>query len=69
MFQIRGINSFLILWYTKLSHSKYVTKLTSKVRQYINYLHDRFVIVPVDKAGNNFGIVCKSFYLDVIKMN
>ena len=38
-----------------------------EVRQYINYLHDRFVIVPVDKAGINFGIVCKSFYLDVIK--
>ena len=38
-----------------------------EVRQYINYLHDSFVIVPVDKASNNFGIVCKSFYLDVIK--
>ena len=38
-----------------------------EVRQYINYLHDRFVIVPVDKASNNFRIVCKSFYLDVIK--
>ena len=38
-----------------------------EVRQFINYLHDRFVIVPVDKASNNFGIVCKSFYLDVIK--
>ena len=24
-----------------------------EVRQYINYLHDRFVIVPVDKASNN----------------
>ena len=40
-----------------------------ELRQYINYLHDRFVIVPVDNASNNFGIVCKSFYLDVIKMN
>ena len=39
-----------------------------EVRQYINYLHDRFVIVPVDKASNNFSIVCKSFYLDVIKI-
>ena len=38
-----------------------------EVRQYINYLHDRFVIVPVDEASNNFGIVCKSFYLDVFK--
>ena len=35
-------------------------------RQYINYLHNRFVIIPVDKAINNFGIVCKSFYLDAI---
>ena len=25
------------------------------------------MIVPVDKASNNFGIVCKFFYLDVIK--
>ena len=33
----------------------------------MNYLHDRFVIVPMDKASNNFGIVRKSFYLDVIK--
>ena len=38
-----------------------------EVRQYINYLHDRFAIVPVDKANNSFGNVCKSFYLDVIK--
>ena len=27
----------------------------------------RFVIVPVDKASNIFGIVCKKFYLNVIK--
>ena len=38
-----------------------------EVRQYINYLHDRFVIIPVDKASDDFGIVCKSCYLDVIK--
>ena len=31
-----------------------------EVRQYTNYLHDRFVIVPVDKVSNTFGIVCKS---------
>ena len=33
------------------------------VRKYINYFHDRFVIIPVDKASNNFCIVCKSFYV------
>ena len=34
---------------------------------YINFPHDRFVIVPVDKTSNNFGIVQKKFYLDVIE--
>ena len=38
-----------------------------EVIKYIQYLHDRFVIVPVDKASNNFGIVCKKFYLEVIQ--
>ena len=36
------------------------------VIQYINKLHDRFVIVPVDKASNNFAIICKKFYLEVL---
>ena len=35
--------------------------------KYIEDLHDRFVIVPIDKASNNFGIVCKKFYLDTVK--
>ena len=34
-----------------------------EVRQYMNYHHDRLVIVPVDIASTNFGIVSKSFYL------
>ena len=38
-----------------------------EVCKHINFLYDRFVIVPVDKASDNFGIVCKTFYLDVIK--
>ena len=38
-----------------------------EVCKYINFLYDRFVIAPVDKASNNFGIVCKFLYLDVIK--
>ena len=36
------------------------------VKQYIEYLQDRFVIVPVDKASNNFAIICKKFYLEVL---
>ena len=33
----------------------------------MKFLHDKFVIIPVDRASNKFGIVCKNFYLDVIK--
>jgi hypothetical protein len=37
------------------------------IKNYINYLHNKFVIVPVDKASNNFAIICKQFYLNVLK--
>ena len=36
------------------------------VTNYLKELHDRFVIVPVDKAANNYAIVCKSFYIQVL---
>ena len=36
------------------------------VRKYLKVLHERFVIVPVDKASNNFAIICKQFYLEVL---
>ena len=38
-----------------------------EVIKYIQYLHDRFVIVPADKASNDFGIMCNKFYLEVIQ--
>ena len=37
--------------------------------KHINYLHDfqrQFVLVPADKAANNFIVVCKKFYLNVV---
>ena len=37
------------------------------MRKYIDFLHDRFVTVPVDKVSNNVGIVWNKFHLDVIK--
>ena len=30
-------------------------------------LHDKYVICPIDKAGHNFAIVCKKFYIEVLK--
>ena len=29
-------------------------------------LHEKFVLVPTDKAQNNITIVCKKFYFDMI---
>ena len=37
-----------------------------EVTEYLKYLHERFVIVPVDKASNNFAIICKTFYIQVL---
>ena len=28
----------------------------------LKILHDKFVLVPIDKAGNNVAIICKHFY-------
>ena len=36
------------------------------VKQYLKQLHVRFVIVPVDKASNNFAIICKKFYIETL---
>ena len=36
------------------------------IAEYLKQVHERFVIVPVDKASNNFAIICKTFYINVI---
>ena len=43
--------------------------LKSKVHlDYLNKLHDNFVLVPADKATNNVIVVCKKYYLDIVIM-
>ena len=37
-----------------------------EVIAYLKHLQERFVIVPVDKASNNFAIICKTFYIKVL---
>ena len=36
------------------------------VRKDIRDLHDSYVIAPADKAANNFVVVCKKFYVEVL---
>ena len=40
---------------------------STPVSKYLKELQDRFVITPIDKAGNNFGIICKWYYISVLK--
>ena len=34
--------------------------------EYLNELHEKYVLVSVDKAVNNIAIICKKYYVTVI---
>ena len=36
------------------------------VAKHLSLLHDKYVIVPADKAPNNIAVVCKSHYNDCL---
>ena len=36
------------------------------VSEYLQKLHEKFVLVPIDKAANNVAIVCKRYYVEVM---
>ena len=38
----------------------------SIIEEELRRLHKNFIIVPVDKASNNFSFICKKFYLKVL---
>lgn len=37
-----------------------------EVKEYIITLHDKYIIIPADKAVGNFIVVCKKYYLMVL---
>ena len=49
---------------SKITISKTKPSLHSQdVKSALAKLHDKFVIVPIDKASNNIAIICKRFYI------
>ena len=36
------------------------------VIEYLERLHEKYVFVPIDKAGNNIAVICKKYYVEVI---
>ena len=37
-----------------------------EVIEYLKKMHEKYVFVPIDKAGNNIAIICKRYYVEVI---
>ena len=37
-----------------------------EVVEYLKTLHNKYVLVPIDKAANNVAIICKKYYTEVI---
>ena len=52
----------------KQSHRQY-RKQVLRDKEHLNYLselHEKYVLVPADKAANNVLVVCKKYYLEVV---
>jgi hypothetical protein len=38
----------------------------ARISSFLSSLHDKYVIVPADKASNNIVFVCKSYYFECL---
>ena len=70
LLQVKEIVSKRILFFTKINHPVF-KKSTSifedeTVKSYIQQLHSNFIITVADKASNNFVLICKKFYTQVL---
>ena len=36
------------------------------IKNYLQQLHDCYVLVPTDKAWNNISIICKNYYIQLL---
>lgn len=34
----------------------------------LSNIHDKYIMVPVDKAANNIALICKKRYIDCVKI-
>lgn len=49
-----------------LTHHRNNYELPNQFWSYIDLLHRNFVVVPTDKATNNYAFICKKFYIQTI---
>lgn len=61
------LNDFKVFLKEALNSNHYTYYNFSSIdKDYIRDLHSKYVICPVDKAANNFAIICKSFYRNLV---
>ena len=49
--------------------TKYPTTITDKesVKDYFEELQNKYVLVPTDKTASNISVVCKKYYLELLR--
>ena len=59
------VNEFKSFINLHLNSNKYeYQKMNREDLNFITELHKNFIITPVDKAGTNYAIICKKFYIE-----
>ena len=56
---IRRLKHSVNTWHESIFSDPYVVTELSR-------LHENFVIVPVDKASNDYTFVCRNYYVDIL---
>ena len=57
----------LIMTKYKSWNSKKSIFNNTTVKEELNMLKDKYVILPIDKAGNNIGLMCKKNYYEILE--
>ena len=50
----------------KTKYQPHVDKILNdpNIKEYLSTIHNKYVLVPIDKASNNIAFICKSFYIE-----
>ena len=68
--RVKNVRSLIQIRIKKLggsasAHATLILK-DSNVAKHLSRFHDKYVVVPADKAPNNIVFVCKSHYIDYL---
>ena len=59
-------NKVISLKYQKKARKTKPLLKYDAVIEYLNELHEKYILVPNDKAANNIAIICKKYYVIIV---